>query len=121
MQDEVERKKFRRLAATLNFMSLDRSDEATRREGNMHEDGESSTQELEETEEGIQISERSRRKLRGRCGMRAQRSMTLTKRTVRTMLACDDRLGEWATTEFERKLEAFERAANWTAIEAGAL
>ena len=62
MLDEVVRKKFRRLAATLNNMSLDRPDEATRREGNMHEDGESSTLELEETEEGIQISERSRRK-----------------------------------------------------------
>ena len=33
---------------------------AIRREGNMHEDGESDTRELEETEEGSQISVRSR-------------------------------------------------------------
>ena len=51
MLDEADRKKFRRLAATLKY--------TIRREGNMHEDSESDTREWEETEEGSQISERS--------------------------------------------------------------
>ena len=51
MLGEAERKKFRSSVATLNYMSLEiRS--AIRREGNMHEDGESDTRELEESEEG---------------------------------------------------------------------
>ena len=51
--DEVERKKFRRLAATLICMSFDRSD--------VQYDGESDTREVEETGEGSQRSERSGR------------------------------------------------------------
>ena len=58
MLDEAEKMKFRRLAATLNYMSLDRSDViyATKEH-----------RELEEAEEGSPISERSG-KGRGRCG-----------------------------------------------------
>ena len=55
MLDEADRKKFRRLAATLKY--------TIRREGNMHEDCEADTREWEETEEGSQISERSTKRV----------------------------------------------------------
>ena len=55
MLDEEDRKNFKSLVATLNYMSRC----ATCREGDMHEDGESDPRELEETGEGSQMSERS--------------------------------------------------------------
>ena len=69
MLDEPERRKFRSLAATLNYMKLGQVRCARRREGNMHEDYESDTRELEETEEGSQISEASRTSDVGDAGM----------------------------------------------------
>ena len=50
MLDEAERQKFRSLAATLSYMSLDRSDVQYAAKENMHEDVDSDTRELEETE-----------------------------------------------------------------------
>ena len=50
MLDEAERQKFRSLAATLSYMSLDRSDVQYAAKEKMHEDVDSDTRELEETE-----------------------------------------------------------------------
>ena len=57
MLDEAERKKVRNLAVTLNHMNLDRSDVQDAAKGTCTK---MATPTLEETEEGSQISERSR-------------------------------------------------------------
>ena len=57
MLDASETKRFRSLAATLNYMSSDRSDVQYAAK---HEDGESHSRQLEEVKKGRQILERSR-------------------------------------------------------------
>ena len=60
MLDASETKRFRSLAATLNYMSSDRSVVQHAGEGGVHEDGESYSTQLEEVKKGRQIRERSR-------------------------------------------------------------
>ena len=93
----MERKKFRSLAATLNHMSLDRSDV----QGHMHEDDESDTGELEETEDGSQISERN-----GVCDV----GDADTEKQDETKFDVDS---DWATEGLERMASGGMMMINW--------
>ena len=58
MLEASETERFRSLAATLNYLNS-KVGRAIRREGGVHEDGESDSRQLQEAEEGRQILEKS--------------------------------------------------------------